>query len=105
MSIIDKWTILNITSGILVMFILSLTQLKIENQILVAIIIQQLYEYFKTTDYVVEWMLKNNIVQPRSVDEPEWNKYKGNGPINAASETLFFCIGILIYISIKENGK
>tara|TARA_B100001287_G_scaffold237265_1_gene210188 strand:- start:1583 stop:1900 length:318 start_codon:yes stop_codon:yes gene_type:complete len=105
MSIIDKWTILNTTSGILVMFILSSTQLKIENQIIVAIVIQQLYEYFKTTDYVVEWMLKNNIVQPRSVDEPEWYKYKGNGPINSASETLFFCLGILIYISIKENEK
>lgn len=105
MSIIDKWTILNITFGVLVMWILSSTKLKIENQILIAIGIQQLYEYLKTTDYVVEWILKNNIVQPRSVDEPEWYKYKGNGPINSASETLFFCLGILIYISIKENEK
>ncbi len=105
MSIIDKWTILNTTSGVLLMWILSSTQLKLENQIFIAIIIQQLYEYLKTTDYVVELMLKHNIVKPRSVDEPEWYKYKGNGPINAASETLFFCIGILIYINIKENGK
>lgn len=103
MLFINKFSLLHFIFGILLIhFGLKIKYMNVITIIFISVIIHQIIEYVKSFDLVVSWMIYNGLVDLKSDDDYEWVKYKNNIPINSASDTLFFLLGIVVYLIIND---